>query len=156
MDGVKIQINSLEALERLIGGDTSMEVELRASIVQDFAKRHLKSIAADEVAKVEVGLKEQITKEYSAAVTRATKWPQNFILTDDLKRRIEQSINKIVGDYALSYIGTIVLTPSFIHTIQEKVDNTVTALVEKLIRDTVSTRVKDAFNQAMAAAKEKI
>ena len=38
----KIQINSLEALERLIGGDTELEIEVRNSIVQEFAKKYLK------------------------------------------------------------------------------------------------------------------
>ena len=41
---MKIQINSLEALERLIGGDTQVEIEIRNSIVQEFTKKYLKSL----------------------------------------------------------------------------------------------------------------
>jgi hypothetical protein len=41
---MKLQINSLEALERLIGGDTEVELEIRNNIVQDFAKKHLKAL----------------------------------------------------------------------------------------------------------------
>jgi hypothetical protein len=43
---VRMQLN-LPALERLLGGDTQMEVELRYQIVQEFAKRHLKAVAAE-------------------------------------------------------------------------------------------------------------
>lgn len=41
---IKIQIASKEALERLIGGDSEVEVEVRESIVQNFTKTHLKSL----------------------------------------------------------------------------------------------------------------
>lgn len=41
----KIQINSLAALERLIGGDTELEMEIRRSVVEAFAKKHLKAVA---------------------------------------------------------------------------------------------------------------
>lgn len=42
---MKIQINSLEALERLIGGDTDVEIQIRNSVVQNFTNKHLKGIA---------------------------------------------------------------------------------------------------------------
>ena len=42
---MKIQINSLEAVERLIGGDTEVEIEVRNSVVQEFAKKHLKAVS---------------------------------------------------------------------------------------------------------------
>ena len=41
----KIQINSLDALERLIGGDTELEIEVRNSVIQKFAEKHLKPLA---------------------------------------------------------------------------------------------------------------
>jgi hypothetical protein len=41
-----IQINSLEALERLIGNDTELEMDIRRNIVEEFCKRHLKTLAA--------------------------------------------------------------------------------------------------------------
>ena len=45
---MKIQINSLEALERLIGNDKEMEISVKQSILNEFAKKHLKSIANSE------------------------------------------------------------------------------------------------------------
>jgi hypothetical protein len=46
---VKIQINSLEALERLIGNDNELEIQIRGSIVQEFTKKHLRSLATTEL-----------------------------------------------------------------------------------------------------------
>lgn len=40
-----LQINSLDALERLIGGDADVEVELRNNIAAKFAEKHLKQLA---------------------------------------------------------------------------------------------------------------
>lgn len=48
---MKLQINSLEALERLIGGDTDIEIEIRNNIVQEFTKKHLKAIVNEGTIK---------------------------------------------------------------------------------------------------------
>lgn len=41
---MKIQINSLGALERLIGGDTQIELEIRQNIAEAFAKKYIKNL----------------------------------------------------------------------------------------------------------------
>lgn len=45
----KIQINSLEALERLIGNDNELEIEIRQSVVENFTKKHLAKLANDDL-----------------------------------------------------------------------------------------------------------
>lgn len=42
---MKVQINDLAALERLIGGDTEVEMDIRNNIVQKFVNKHLKGLA---------------------------------------------------------------------------------------------------------------
>ena len=64
----KIQINSLAALERLIGGDSEVELEIRNNIVQEFAKKHLKSLLeTDSILRQSV---EDIRKSASNEITR--------------------------------------------------------------------------------------
>ncbi len=48
MTKLTLQINSLEALERLIGGDSEVEVSIRGSVAQQFTERHLKALANSE------------------------------------------------------------------------------------------------------------
>lgn len=48
---MKIQINSLQALERLIGGDTEIEIDIRQSVVEKFSQKHLKTLANDAMMK---------------------------------------------------------------------------------------------------------
>lgn len=63
---VKIQINSIEALERLIGGDSAFEIEVRNSVVQDFSKKHLKAVAqvieTDEIRRL---IRDELRTGYS-------------------------------------------------------------------------------------------
>jgi|WetSurMetagenome_2_1015567.scaffolds.fasta_scaffold01346_24 hypothetical protein len=47
-----IQINSLEAIEKLIGGDSDIEVNIRNNVVQNFSKKYLKSIAHELCCKI--------------------------------------------------------------------------------------------------------
>ncbi len=49
-----IQINSLEALERLIGGDSQVEIDVRNNIVQAFAEKHLKALAGSSQINVAI------------------------------------------------------------------------------------------------------
>lgn len=48
---MKIQINSKEALERLIGNDPKMEIAVKESVLNSIAGKYLKSIAHSEVMK---------------------------------------------------------------------------------------------------------
>jgi len=47
---LKLQVTAA-ALDRLIGGDTEFELELRQQIVQKFAEKHLKGVLSEKVLK---------------------------------------------------------------------------------------------------------
>lgn len=47
---MRIDLN-LPALERLIGGDTEIEIGLRQQVVEEFARKHLKTVINDETWK---------------------------------------------------------------------------------------------------------
>lgn len=46
---MKIQINSLEALTRLIGDDKEMEISVKQAVLDGFAKRYLKSLVNNKI-----------------------------------------------------------------------------------------------------------
>lgn len=73
---MKIQINNLAALERLIGGDTELEIEVRNSVVQAFAKKHLKSVA-DSL--VETGVVRAIQEELKKEVFKTISYSSTVI-----------------------------------------------------------------------------
>lgn len=62
-DRVVIQLNR-PALERLLGNDTSLEVQLRQQMVDEFTKKHLKGLLTSEyVARLTADLRPVVVKE---------------------------------------------------------------------------------------------
>lgn len=63
------------ALERLLGGDTELEIELRKNVANEFANRHLSVLAKQVFAETEVikeAVKQQVFEELG--ITQRTKW----------------------------------------------------------------------------------
>jgi len=107
----KIQINSLEALERLIGGDTDLELELRNNIVQEFTKKYLKGIVEQENGKITTAIND-IRREANATfrevatrqvATVKTEWGRTTYtiqpsVVEDMKTRVRDSVRDIVRE----------------------------------------------------------
>ena len=86
------------ALERLIGNDTQLEVELRHQVVEEFAKRHLKEVVQSEI--FERVLKAAL-QEVDAAALTAVKQAQKLV---------EERIGQVEGT---SWAPTIKLNDKF-------------------------------------------
>ena len=74
-----LQINSLEALERLIGGDSEIEIDIRQSVAAAFAKKYLKAI-----------VKEETFQKYVQQLVKA--------IQDELKKEV----NSLIGEISVS------------------------------------------------------
>lgn len=99
---MKIVLN-VQTLERLIGGDTEIEVELRKNIVHEFSKRHLSAVAKEVMGDVTTA-KEAIFTQVLAgmgAVKIATWGDERFRLStearDIIKVQIKQAIVETVN-----------------------------------------------------------
>lgn len=97
---VKIQINSLDALERLIGGDTEMEIDIRGTIVQEFAKKHLKGVADEAFIKNEAdAIKEFVrTNMFSKVGYNTTLAPG---ITDSIRKKFNELIETEISSLAV-------------------------------------------------------
>jgi hypothetical protein len=86
--GTTIQINSLEALERLLGGDSQLEIDLRHSVVEAFARKHLKALTTlDAVSSAA----RQLRSEFEAQLRRDTQELVGKEISSWNDRRIELS-----------------------------------------------------------------
>jgi len=97
--GTKIQINSLAALERLIGNDTEMEIELRNSIVQEFTKKHLRSIAEEKLPMYIKSLIEMVVREANEALGIKPTGVDSHISTavhDKIKKAVMDRIDNAI------------------------------------------------------------
>ena len=111
-DDVKIQINSLEALERLIGGDSELEIDIRRSVVANFTKKYLSDIAKEE------NIQAMAQKIHDDAVGRArdeaakkiltktkTGWRRGeTVLTAEMQKQVDAAVQSAVGAIAAKVV----------------------------------------------------
>ena len=151
MSGIKIQINSLEALERLIGGNTELEIELRGAIVQEFAKKHLKAVANETIiANANYEIRNYIRENYMTLINyRTNEYASqiNFkaVIEKDVKAFFSTEVNRAIRDYNESD-ETILM-------IKKRIDDKVIAVaarIEEELSDIIlSKRIDDLVNEKL-------
>jgi len=124
MNKLTIQINNLEALERLIGGDSEVEVDIRNSVVQKFAEKHLKPLAN--------------TPEVSDTLTR---------IREDISKQIRDRCEKEVATFKTSWGGSITdvkLASPILLELNSQVRNVVDETVRKAVDEALKLWANDA------------
>lgn len=152
---MKIQINSLEALERLIGGDSELEIEIRNSIVQEFAKKHLKCLAQTEVIATAVTdaktiftdfAKSEVTRQIGEVKRHWGTLSYNLekdvinAIKDAVSRELRVTIAEHVESLAKKHVEGLDIE-KFINkkidtTIQEKIESGVRKRFEEVLKKT--------------------
>lgn len=144
MSGTKIQINSLAALERLIGNDSELELELRASIVQEFAQRHLKGVAQVLIDKGLAGSVENVIKNHFVEVSGSYSWSQSFRMRPEfeaglvatVKSQIEEIIRREVAEQ-VKQVYEMVNT-----ALKAYAENALQAVIPNITDQIITERVK--------------
>lgn len=147
---MKIQINSLAALERLLGGDTTVEIELRSAIVQEFVKKHLKALAKSaEVTKaVEATQKEVIaTAQFGLNASMATfsqTWGgsvQNLKLRPEIMTAINLQVSNMVDRKLSEVVESAISAKLDNGGLDEAVKRRVEYFTEDAVRQKVKARL---------------
>jgi uncharacterized membrane protein YheB (UPF0754 family) len=144
-----------DAVERLIGGDTEIEVQVRNSIVQSFTKRYLKSIAnSDEFKEIIEREKsvlrglviEQVT--LAACDVKKDSWgrPEKYTLKPDVEKlikiRADMKIATLVEDHIRKRLDEL------IQTLDSIIDERVNRYAGKVIDELVDKKFKKALSMA--------
>lgn len=91
---------TIPTLERLIGGDTELEVEIRKSIVYEFSKRHLSAVAKEvygDIEKAKEQIRTQVLGDMGAVKMEA--WSSGrYKLTSDATEAIRSSVRQVIRD----------------------------------------------------------
>jgi hypothetical protein len=98
----------LPAIERLIGGDTEVEVRIRKQIVEEFARRHLKAIA--ETASYEAAI--QAAKDYVNQAAKETFGIENLVtshLWPTAGHRLKAMVESMVKEQAQKAVDEALL-----------------------------------------------
>ncbi len=108
--GIKIQINSLEALERLIGGDSELEIEIRSNIVQEFSRKHLKSIAntkaiQESIKKIDIRVNSAVEHEFKKYFEIKLSYPRMTTLKEAERKAIRNSVRSVIDTEIMALIN---------------------------------------------------
>lgn len=102
---VKIQINSKEALDRLIEGDPELKIQVRESIINGFAKTYLKSVANSKVMEtLETEIMEELRdtgffgllEEECSGVIRKMKLSSD--VRELIKSKVTHSVHTLINE----------------------------------------------------------
>lgn len=137
---MKIQINNLEALERLIGGDTQLEMDIRQNIVEAFTKKHLKSLANSEVIKQSSKI---IQDEIEKVFQNSSRYGQ--VISDKYKEilsnYIKQEIQKFVNLEIRKVVDEVVSNEVTEEIIQYKIESFLNAHIKNVIRQEMADKL---------------
>lgn len=140
----KIQINSLEALERLIGNDNELEIDIRNNIVESFTKKHLKALVNTETIKdLESAVKKEVSSYFSFYPTR-TYLSKEFskIVRDSITDEANAIVYKEVRDLINLEIKKITDTSY----VKDMVDYYIKTDLVKKISDELLNKVIKSLN----------
>jgi len=119
---MKIQIASLAALERLLGNDTELEIDIRNSVVQAFATKHLKAVVnTDTMAKVTSMVKKEINEKFLENVKLGSG--SYYKLTPDLIEKINAGITNQIVKLINERIDSLLSTSIEIENLKRRLNN---------------------------------
>ena len=154
MSKLTLQLNSVAAVEALIGGDTEVEVELRKSVVAGFTRKHLKQLAnseflSDAVHEVKLSVQEIVTNKLSETIGSLVKQPNQYSYRDNyafkLNDKTVEAIEREVRNQAVSIVG---------ETINRAIAKA-SFFDQAYIKQAVDKKFNEAFNAAVTEAVNK-
>lgn len=134
-----IQIRlDVPALERLIGGDSAVEIELRKGVVEEFARRHLTAV-----------LKDDTFKAFLAEEAKVTSVGLNAIVHDKIGK-IEHIRDVWKGDRNI-----VTLRDGVRDEIVRKADEVISDAIAKAVDERWKLREPGIVNEISRAIREK-
>jgi hypothetical protein len=140
----KIQINSLAALERLIGNDNELEMEIRQSVVTDFTKKHLKGFADTVIQNTKGAILTQVNDHIKQQLN--LHFPQRFYdkspqLGAKLKEEISLAVESFIQETIRESIKKALSGEQIESFVQSYVDRVVQAKIKGEVNQQVSKRL---------------
>lgn len=151
MNKLTLQINNLEALERLIGGDSEVEIEIRNSVASRFAEKHLKPLLnSSNVLEIVRKLREQMDKQ---TIDTLNKEVANFKVTwgneihgvtlkPEIKAALDSAVRNTVNKVVADAVSDGLKTWGSEDLLERIIDKRIGVLVEEKIRSRINERLE--------------
>ncbi len=143
----KIQINSLAALERLIGNDNELEIEIRNSVVQLFVKKHLKALAnKDLMEKAAIAVQNAISDEFLNEIKTDTLYKSTWRFKKEILDNLRSDLQWQAQEELRNLVSEVIEEQKVKDTIGASLNNAA-ELISNQLTDTVLTkRLDDLVN----------
>lgn len=143
----KLTLNlTTNALERLIGGNTEVETNLRQSIVENFSKKYLKTIVNHELIKNQISKLEEDSKK----------------VRNEIQSKFDNEIKKQIGNIRRKYGGEI-SNIEFNNEFRKQIDKYMVSKFDQFINNLISStfdkhenEIKEYINRVIKEKLEKL
>jgi hypothetical protein len=145
---MRLELN-LPALERLLGGDTEVELHLRHQIVEEFTRKNIKSLINDEtLRKLTEIWKNEAGKmvEEAAGKLFEEKYERGGLGT--MRYKIEEAIDDAVKNSLERALE------EFIEKMRRQLEARIERAVEAAMQSDVSRRVEEEIQRRLDLAKK--
>ncbi len=152
---MKLELN-LPTLERLIGGESEIELALRHQIVKAFEKRYLKQIANTEATRL---AGKEVLQLVDAAVKEATDvdgivanvWP---VISNRLRRMVNEAVEQHIEVAIRTHLNQRIDQQRY--QLLNEVDRKVRESIDRRIKEEVDRRVHEALTAGIQAAVQHV
>lgn len=143
----------MDALERLIGGDTDVEIEIRRSVTENFAQRHLKALATAETIKnVESAIKKWIKDEFFTQVKEGS-WGTKTVFKNEVVEQLKEHLKYEAKGALTDVVSELLETKKSREAVAEAVEKAVTYITDELTASNLEYRLNRLVDQRL---KEKL
>lgn len=148
---VKIQINSREALDRLIGDDPILKTEIQKAVLGNFVKLHIKPLVTEELNKDMIKeVMSEVFENPDSYHMKLSGRAKNLIKTEMqdsmrvlIKNLVSESLvdkKKYIEEYTISYVVddlTVELRKIVAKRINEKLDEEIRETASKVLKESM-------------------
>jgi len=148
----------VKALEKLVAGNSEVEVELRNCVVQEFAKRHLKAVANDPVFKgwVEtqmLSIKMSIEEEMKTVFSDIRRDSWGKVTRESFKKEVKDKIHQEANNFIEIQISNKVqeIVNQRLDDLTAKVNIYCDSMINKYTTRTLDEMVDNKFRALLEA-----
>lgn len=132
------------ALDRLLGGDSELEIELRQQIADQFADKHLRSLLNNKVFNQwRKTLSTEVDSAIQESLAKTTKqgWRRTVTLNGDIRERIHEAVQEAAEEAIKKEVDNVVAK---VATNYEKRAEERFARIERRVAGQVAEAVSEA------------
>lgn len=144
-----IQISSIEVLERLLGNNEGVELEIKQAIAENFAKKHIKSLINEAVEKtISIGYNELLLQE-----VKANYGTKSYVLTGEASSLIAKNIHNSIESLIQNKILEVYSNNKYVERIENLISDAANNIIKTITDSNINKRIDDLVTKRI---KEKL